>query len=582
MMSESADRIAYLCVSKVVPGVEKEYQLATEVITIGRHPSNTICLPLESISRFHAKIQVLRDRFVVTDLKSSNGVYVNGERVMSAQLQDSDVIAFGNVAFVFTLRESQVKRLRGKEESAGESKSDSQTSVELVSGDISPQSTMIRAADKEDSSKITDLSLTNKGKRELISLNRRLVTLYKISEILRGSTDLETVQTKILDLVFEVIPAERGVVFNNYKGTNRFEDFEPIVIKYRDEPIRKEGVAVSRTILQKCIQEQVAILSRDPRTDARFETTESIILHNIKATMAVPMVANDRIMGVLHVDGPASADSFTDDDLAFLTTLCNEVAMNLENVRIVREMAQKDRLAAVGQTITGIAHNIKNILLLAQGGFELVEKSLERNDIETAKSSFGVAKRGMTKITNLVKDMLEYSRSQRVKLTKQHVNAIVADVLDIVRDEMENKGIELVVDLSDELEPVLMDEAGLHRAVENIVLNAAEAIEHSQGQISLYTFLDESGATVVRIEDNGKGIPKEYLEKIFEPFFTTKGSKGTGLGLAMTRKVVEDMGAKIAVESEEGEGTVFVIQFSSTATDAGLTDNDDEDTGAGH
>jgi signal transduction histidine kinase len=86
----------------------------------------------------------------------------------------------------------------------------------------------------------------------------------------------------------------------------------------------------------------------------------------------------------------------------------------------------------------------------------------------------------------------------------------------------------------------------------------------------------------VRIEDNGKGIPKEYLEKIFEPFFTTKGSKGTGLGLAMTRKVVEDMGAKITVESEEGEGTVFVIQFSSTSTDAGLTDNDGEDTGAGH
>ncbi|GAB4313693.1 MAG: hypothetical protein Kow0059_05000 [Candidatus Sumerlaeia bacterium] len=559
-MSDSGNKIAFLCASKAIPGVEKEYQLTSDVVTIGRHPSNTVCLPLESISRFHAKIQVLRDRYVVTDLKSSNGVFVNGERVMSAQLEDGDVIAFGNVAFVFTLRESQVKRLRSKQ------RDESETGVELVAGDLSPQSTMIRAAEQEDSSKITDLELTSKGKRELIKLNRRLVTLYKISEILRSSSDLEVIQNKILDLVFEVIPAERGVIFNNYKGTNRFEDFEPIAIKYRDEPIRKEGVAVSRTILQKCIKDRVAILSRDPRTDARFATTESIILHNIKATMVAPMVANDRVMGVLHVDGAASPDSFNDDDLAFLTTLCNEVAMNLENQRMMREMAQKERLAAVGQTITGIAHNIKNILLLAQGGFELVEKALERGDIETARSSFGVAKRGMTKITNLVKDMLEYSRSQRVKLVRQEINAVVADVLEIVREEMENKGIELNVDLADNLKPVLMDEAGLHRAIENILLNAAEAIEHSQGVISVYTFADDDGATYVRIEDNGKGIPSEYLEKIFEPFFTTKGSKGTGLGLAMTRKVIEDMGARISVESVEGEGTIFIIEFPAAVT----------------
>ena len=117
------------------------------------------------------------------------------------------------------------------------------------------------------------------------------------------------------------------------------------------------------------------------------------------------------------------------------------------------------------------------------------------------------------------------------------------------------------LDLDDSLSIFLIDAKGLEKCLLNLLTNSCEAITHQQGKISISTQLTPKKALVINFSDNGVGIPPDRIHKIFYPFFTTKGMRGTGIGLAMTKKFIDDMGGKITVESSEEKGTTFTITF---------------------
>lgn len=542
------------------PGFPEKYDLKDAQTTVGRHPSNTIVLPFESISRFHARLDRRGDVFIVQDLNSSNGSYVNNERITQMTVHHGDLVTFGNVEFVFANEgtnsgvATHQSSIRGKD--IVDIADDDDPSV---SSSRMQSVKKVEDAQKDKSSVISSLADRKADKATLVKLNARLRGLYELSEILRlapGDTE-EGILSRVLDVVLSAINADRGVILTRYSP--EAEQFDVAAVKYADAPINPPKVVVSRTILEQVLSQKVAILSKDAQQDDRFEASESIIMSQVRSTICCPMVMGGKVMGILHLDTSTQGRSFGDDDLAFAMIIANETGIALDNMRMRKAAMHRERLAAVGETVAGISHNVKNILLLSQGGAELLTRALEKHDLESAGEAWGVVRRGIDRIGNLVRDMLEYSSNKKPTLREVDINEMLCGIAEEVEKDLVKKNIMLELDLDEQLQSWKVDETGMHRTMLNLIVNGMEAITHQEGRILISTSVRDKSKLVVMIRDNGCGIPPEKLEKVFFPFFTTKGSAGTGLGLPMCKKCIEDMGGTMAVESEVNVGTVFTL-----------------------
>jgi two-component system NtrC family sensor kinase len=534
---------------------QTHFELRSSTTTVGRHPNNDISLLLESVSRFHARFECRPDGYYLADLGSSNGTFVNGDRLSQPQLlTDGDAVTFGRADFVFSLSPPDVFLSR-KSESSSTGRISS-GSVSLVGEEASSSLILATQLSVEGTGLTTSKLNFLKGHDldSLLKANERLVTLYKLSEALHAATTREEIMAKAMELLFEVMPADRGVILT-MDGPDSWP--EPAHVKFRD-PDSSNELTISRTIIQKCIEDRVAILSRDAKIDSRFAASESILAHDIRSAMCVPLLSGKKLLGVLFVDTKESIRVFTDDDLAFASSFANDIAMSLDNIALFQENVNKERLAAVGQTIAGLAHNIKNILQLARGGIELMDSAIQREAADEIASYWPVVRRGIERMQKLTQEMLDYSRQTRPELVEANVNAVLSDTVATFMQDAMDKNVEFEVNLAEDVPLRTIDPDGLNKAIMNLVSNSIDAFEGFGGKITLSSAV-VGKAIHIKVEDNGKGIPKDKQAKIFQPFFSTKGSKGTGLGLPMTKKYIEDMGGELRLESEEGRGTTFTI-----------------------
>jgi signal transduction histidine kinase/pSer/pThr/pTyr-binding forkhead associated (FHA) protein len=580
-MSTDAINSAKLIPKSHVKELEPFYLVGRET-TIGRHPSNSIVIPLDSISRFHSKIIQRGSYFIVKDLNSSNGCFVNGDRVEEMMLHHRDRVTFGEIEFEF--RSDSASSTRGESSFADTSSADavefhddSQSLQKPRTQHVIAQQDMHALKDK--SSFTLEAVSSQKDQKKLVRLTERLRVMYALSELLRVSEHraLDKLVDEVLDLVFSAVPADRGVILTRFSpGT---KNLEITSVRYKDAPITPQKVSISSTILNQVTKEKVAILSSNVATDNRFDASDSIIASAISSVICVPMIQMDDVVGVFYLETRDSNRNFTHEDLEFVSMIANELGLTLENRRMRVEAAHKERLAAVGETVAGISHNAKNILLLMKGGSQLVDKGLDKDNIKTVKESWAIVKRGIDKISTLVQDMLEYSSNKKPMLQPVEINELVMEIAEDIENRLVAAGVTLELDLEENLGSYMIDKTGIQRTLDNMIVNSLEAFKGDQkGHITITTSRRTSdGALRLTIRDNGSGIPKHIQEKIFMPFFTTKGSTGTGLGLPMCKKVVEDNGGTLELESTEGVGTLFTItiprqpNLQETSDDSPLT-----------
>ncbi len=551
---------AYLYPSKELNLGDKPFELQGRVVTIGRHPNNDISLLLESVSRFHAKLELIGTRWVVTDLNSSNGTFVNGERIAAPRpLAEGDVLTLGRADFVFSYLSPEDRERQAKEGTTPTPLSSS--GINLLADEDS-SSTILSAQLSVEATPLPTHFLPEVGV-DLAALrraNERLLALYELNEIIRTSTSTLEMLERAMDLIFECLPADRGVILTiDAPGA----PLQPQVVRFRN-PSSSSELAISKTIVDKAMREQVAILSRDASIDSRFSGSESIIAHDIRSTMCVPMVSKKNVHGIIFVDSREQVHTFTEDDLAFLASLANDLAISIENANLLQESIKNERLAAVGQTIAGLAHNIKNILQLARGGIELLDLAVSKRSMEDIETFWPIVKRGIERMQQLTQEMLDFSRQTKPELVETSVNEVVLDTVRSFEKDAVESGVEIELQLAKDLPLRRIDPNGLCKSLLNLLTNAVDAFEGTGGKIVISTSC-EKDVVYLRVKDNGKGIPPDKLPRIFQPFFTTKGSKGTGLGLAMTKKYIEDMGGTISVESIEGQGTTFTIALPPPA-----------------
>jgi signal transduction histidine kinase len=269
-------------------------------------------------------------------------------------------------------------------------------------------------------------------------------------------------------------------------------------------------------------------------------------------------------VGVLFLDtqGRAEAIRFTEDHLNLAVALAHQAALAVEETRYYRAMVQAEKLAAVGQTIAALSHHIKNIMQGVRFGGDMVRTALADEDQELLQKGWRLVEKNQARIDDLILDMLSYSKDREPAVEPTALNALVADVLDVVRGRAAGLGV--MIDWQPgELPAVPCDPEGIHKALLNVASNAVDAVEGRESpRVEVSTGVSADGRFAeVAVSDNGPGIPAERLADIFKPFVSSKGSKGTGLGLPVSRKVLREHGGDVVVESDPGRGCRFVLRI---------------------
>jgi signal transduction histidine kinase/pSer/pThr/pTyr-binding forkhead associated (FHA) protein len=562
----------------VIKGADegKQFELAEPVLSIGRDAGNSIRLNDTEVSRRHAEL-VLKpaDRcYLLRDVGSANGTFVNNESITEVALQAGDQVQLGQTLMVVS---------GGRNESP-------------ATNDLAEQINIISRQDVDISSAIIKTVAEGEGSRILAhpekvqgTLANKLLTnigiLYELSQAVSLIPDVGELLDRVMELTFRALEADRGCIMIKHAESGQFQ---PKAVRWRVKPTTPaEKVPVSRTIMEYVLREKQGILVSDAMKDERFNSTQSIVRHGIREVICVPMRGRHETLGVLYLDtqttpkelvtaallSPDPADSvptgkFSEDSLSLGIAIAHQAALAVEDTRYHEALVQSERLAAIGQTVAVLSHHIKNILQGLQTGGEIVTAGLagEALDPEMLKQGWKIVEKNQAKIFELVKDMLSFSKAREPAIENLDINALVQEVHELAQPQAQARGVRLELRLG-ELPTAQADREGIHRALLNVLANALDAVEDRKTprvgiSTSLESVTDPVGDWVcISVVDNGVGIPPEHVGDLFKPFQSTKGERGTGLGLAVSRKILREHSGDIHVQSIIGKGSKFVLRF---------------------
>ena len=520
---------------EVIQGPDKgrAFQLGNGETVVGRQ-SEAVPLSDGTVSRLHSRIAQRNGEWAIEDIGSVNGTFLNGVRITKlSRLHSGDQIRCGRTLLIFGGLEDDAIDLDVDE-----------------NGGLVEASIMATVPAADDSVIIP----TPEAGAEAIE-NVRI--LYNLAREVSSIFSLDALLERTVDTIFDVIHADRAFVL--LIGP----DGELIPKAARDRSSGKEEAAlpISRTIINEVITKEVGVLSSNAMRDKRFSSGKSVHDFGIRSAIVAPIKGRERICGVIHVDSSVAEHTYTTEQLRLLTAIAYQTGLAVENVRLYEAQVKGERLAAVGETVALLSHHIKNIIQGLASGSELVEKALNENSPARARQNWPIVRRSLDRINAVVLNMLAFSKERRPLLESVNIDHVLTECVDLLVGQADERGIALMADLAD-VPPVPADPGGLHQALLNLLTNALDAVADRTGVITVASEFDRlAQQAVIRVSDNGVGIEPDQIDHIFEIFHSTKGQKGTGLGLAVVKKVIDEHGGKIEVTSTPGEGTTFLIRL---------------------
>lgn len=543
----------------VIKGADQGRQLELDesVVTIGRDSTSRLRLHDTEISRRHAEIQRTPDGYRILDKGSVNGTFVNDVQIKESSLQPGDRIQVGQSLLIY----SAGRRGTGP-------------------GDLADRINMIARQENELSSAIVRTVADTEGSRILAHpqdagtpwLQGALVNLAVLYEAVHTTShilDLDQLLEKIMDLIFKTIEADRGCIMLRHPESTLLE---PKALRWRQHHRPDEKMTISRTIMDHVLRHRQGVIVSDAARDERFNSGQSIVRFGIREAICVPMKGRHETLGVLYLDTaipprdaldePLVPSRFTEDHLKLAIAIAHQAALAVEDTRYHQAMVQAERLAAIGQAIAALSHHIKNILQGLKSGSEVLREGLKDKDEAMLQQGWKIVEKNQGKIYDLVMDMLGYSKEREPALELTNLNQIVRDVLELQAGRAKELNVGLDVKLAHELPRVQVDPEGFHRALLNVIANALDALEDNPApRVHVSTQVDCAEWVHCVVADNGPGIPPEKISDIFKPFVSTKGARGTGLGLAVSRKILREHGGDILVTSQPGAGSRFVLKI---------------------
>ncbi|MBI1825337.1 MAG: FHA domain-containing protein [Planctomycetes bacterium] len=539
------------------PDKGRTYDTPREPAVIGR-ASDHIQLTDNSASRRHAEIRPDNGSWMLVDLNSSNGTYLNGQRVISPiALKHGDQIKVGSTLLVFSGREN----INGT--------GDPHLIHDLVDFDIAGTKSESSILSTVDSSQDSVILQPPETADAVVAWN----VVYKIAETIGGLESVDAFLERVTDILFEHLFVDHLVLLTSKSKSG---EWTPQVVRYRPhDQGRRPKIVTSSTIINHVVKTREGVLCANAMTDDRFggdAKQDSIHRLGLRSIICVPIFAGEQIHAIFHLDCSMSHHTFTQEQLRLVVAIGRLAGLAIENIRLQNARMRNERLAATGETVAYLSHHIRNILQGMQGGVDVVELGLKRKSVESLESGWSMVKRNLDRIYLLALNMLTFSKDRQPKVQTAQLNKIVEDVISLVQAKADDHHVMLLPEL-EEMPAVPLDPEGIHQVAHNILLNAVEACPETGGRINITTrYYSAQARVTLTITDNGAGISPEDRERIFDPFHSSKGHSGTGLGLAAAKKIVNELHGEIEVESTIGEGTT--IRVVLPAVHVRLVDSD--------
>ncbi len=541
----------------------RRFDLAQDTVTIGRDNSNVVQLHDSESSRHHAEIRWADGGHLLVDLQSSNGTFINEKPITEQRLANGDRVQIGRTLLIFTgVDDSSALQL---------------PNVDIVGrGGAGENSRIVKSFSQEEGSQI----LANFDEAEspwLARARSNLQIMYRTALAVSHTLDIDQLLYRIMELIFEWVETDRGCMMLVDPRTG---ELTPKVSRHRKRRQRddQERFEISRTILDYVMANKEGVLTSDAREDQRWDPAASILKMGVREAICVPMQGRYGIVGVIYIDTftppgryiQRAPEKFSEEHLKLMIAIAHQAALAVEDTMYYSAMVQSERLAAMGQTIATLSHHIKNILQGIRGGSYLIDEGLRNENNEIVRKGWKIVEKNQEKISNLVMDMLTFSKHREPEFVPANMNELVTEVAELMQTRASETGVELSVRTQPDLPELMFDPELLLRAVLNVATNAVDACEQSKpGRVSLAVeYLATKALLRIIVEDNGPGIAEQDIPRIFAVFESSKGARGTGLGLPVSQKILREHGGEILVTSELGAGSRFCLELPAVACEA--------------
>lgn len=544
----------------------RRYELEAPAVNLGRDTSNTVQLHDTEVSRRHAELRREADQFWLVDLGSSNGTFVNSQRVQRHALRSGDRVQLGRTMMIFTDgRNAPVEDLSDI--------------VDIVGRNTEDGSRIVRSISHDEGSHVLG-GPTGTESPWLARARSNLQIMYRTALAVSHTLDIDQLLERIMELIFEWVEADRGCIMLLDEETH---ELLPRTRRNRPGVRTDERMVISRTILDYVMENKEGVLTSDAQDDGRWDPAGSIVKLGVREAICVPMQGRYGIVGVIYIDtytppertlprgrqASSLGNRFNEEHLKLMVAIAHQAALAVEDTNYYSAMVQAERLAAIGQTIATLSHHIKNILQGIKSGSWLVDNGLADEKLDIVSKGWRIVEKNQARISNLVMDMLSFSKEREPDLAPADLNETVGDVVELMQQRAADAKVALEFQPQHPLPRFRFDADAIHRAVLNVLTNAIDACEAvHDGRVEVSTVYEaEPQRLIVTIADNGPGIGEEYLPRIFNIFESGKGNRGTGLGLPVTRKILREHGGDVWVESTVGEGSRFTLCLPAQLAD---------------
>ena len=579
----------------------KHFVLRDAVVRIGRDTANTVQLLDSEASRNHAEIRLEDNGNAhLVDLNSSNGTQVNGRRIENAALSSGDRIEIGRTLMIYTGtgQPAAIEGAHGVDIVRQVDEDDASQIVSAIApaaarsgshpgvrGDTDGNLREFPTAESVDDP-ISDSGSFNI--RTIDDADRSLEVMYLTALAVGRTDDLDELLNRVLRLVFDWVDADRGCVMLRDPEANQLRPAARCDRRAKSPP-SDSPINISQTILEYVIDRAEGVRTSNATDDERFDAAASIVQGGVREALCVPLQGRYDIVGALYVDTFTSPGQivrrgkthrFTDEHLRLITAIGHQAALAIEDTFYYSALLQSERLAAMGQTVATLSHHVKNILQGISGGSYLIESGLKREDTEAVRKGWGIVDRNQERISNLVMDMLTFSKERVPEKVEASLNETAQDVVELMTGRAGESGVQLILIGDEELPEAEFDPEALHQAILNLVTNAIDAVSKKDeatagdgsenddsptGKVAVRTGFNPSEGWYVDVIDNGPGVKPEDRAKIFSLFESKKGARGTGLGLPVSQKIMREHGGDIQVlDPETGSGCCFRLRLPNS------------------
>ncbi len=569
------------------------FDLQERVLTIGRGQKCDIRILDDEISRLHAELRHEGKGWKITDLNSSNGLYVNGRKVASQRIVLGDQIQMGGTALRFS--------------STADSESRRPDSVNLlgsVDDELSHTARPHKNAEPSDAVRPAGApeqtrQPANESGQDHLNLIYR--TIYAISQML----DIDRLLNQIMERIFDWIQIDRGCFVLCDQATHKMT---PKAFK------RKQGIdqqmVLRSSIIDRVINTRECASTIDQNNPAILQEFAG---QGAGEAICAPMIGRYGPVGVLYVDivgspfdeeadAPAAAPAkgektrlpaeeapsspaskknryLTREHLKLMIAIAHQVATAIEDTQYYSAMLKAERLAAIGQTVAVLSHHIKNILQGIQGGSYLIQKGLSADNKEMVQKGWDIVEKNQGRVSDLILDMLSFSKERKPIFASGNINDILKEIKELLDLRAADSGIKIETELDETIPKFFFDGEQIHRALMNIASNAIDAIrsaralsenleitrttpEPPRGIIRMTTtWLPNDKTVQIIVDDNGPGIPPEKRTEIFRPFYSFNKSGGTGLGLSVSQKIAQEHNGRLTISDSPERGARFLMEL---------------------